>query len=323
MIIATADRPELLATTLRSLTECELPAPSVHVVVADNGTAGVTEPVCRMTYPGLRVQYLPVSRRGKTAAQNEAVRATDADLFVFTDDDVEFDARWLVELWRAARGWPDHLLFGGRVTPIWPERLPEYLGGSAYLGLLYTRLDRGDDEGPRPEFRPLGPNMALRRKAFELGVRFDETIGPGSAGVPMGDELDITFQLQALGEEAVYVPGSRVYHRVRENQLSLLWQLKRGLQYGRMLAHFNGSASGPSLLGIPRWTLRAVPERCTAAVWNLVRGRRRAAFDMLMTAAFALGTASAARGARHPGTSPAAVGGRGNGVREERWRSRE
>lgn len=294
LIIATADRPEALATTLRSLTACDLPERELHVVVADNGTDEDTERVCRDTYPGLRVQYLPVARRGKTAAQNEALRVANADLLVFTDDDVEFDARWLDELWRAARDWPDHLLFGGRVTPIWPERFPTHLEGSAYLGLLYTRLDRGGDEGPLPGFRPLGPNMALRRKAFELGVRFDERIGPGSENLPMGDELDITFKVEALGGSAVYVPTSCVYHRVRENQLSLRWQLRRGLDYGRMIAYFDGSAGSASLFGVPRWTLRAIPQRCAAAAWNLVRGRRRDAFDTLMTAAFALGTASAA-----------------------------
>jgi GT2 family glycosyltransferase len=304
LIIATADRPEALATTLRGLTACELPERVLHVVVADNGTDAGTRRVCREAYPGLRVEHLRVSRRGKTIAQNQAVQAASADLLAFTDDDVEFDARWLVELYRAAHDWPDHLLFGGRVTPIWPESYPEHLEGSAYLGLLFTRLDLGEEveEGPRPAFRPLGPNMAVRRKAFELGIRFDESIGPGSEGLPMGDELDITFQLEALGRPAVYVPASHVYHRVRENQLSLRWQLRRALNYGRMLAYFDGSSSGASLLGIPRWILRAIPERCASAAWNLVRGRRRAAFDKLMTAAFALGTATADGRTRRPGT---------------------
>lgn len=296
LVIATADRPEPLAATLQALAACERPesGAALRVVVADNGTDPATRAVCEQGQPGLRVDYLTVDRGGKTVAQNRAVAATDAELLVFTDDDVEFDSRWLIELQRAAYNWPERLLFGGRITPVWPDGgCPKYLKDSAYLGLLFTRLDLGDEEGPIPDFRPLGPNMAVRREAFDRGVRFDEEIGPGSNGVPMGDELDLTFQLQTLGQTAVYVPTSRVYHRVRDRQLSLRWQLKRGIDYGRMTAHFEREAPARTLLNIPLWIYRAVPERCAAAVWNFIRGRRGAAFDAIMRAAFAVGQARA------------------------------
>lgn len=294
VVIATADRPRGLAATLRSLEGCDPPAgvTSIHVVVADNGSNSETRKISERDYAGLDTDYLSVDRRGKTVAQNRAVEATDADLLVFTDDDVEFEPTWMAELSRAAREWPDHLLFGGRVDPIWPvAETPSYLEQSAYQGLLFTRVDRGDEEGPIPDFRPLGPNMAVRREAFDRGVRFDETIGPGSGGLSMGDELDIAFQLERLGQTAVYVPSSRVFHHVREEQLSLPWLLRRGLDYGRMTAHFDRGEAAPTVLGVPRWVYRAVSERCAEAVWSLARGRRKAAFDALMQATFAVGSA--------------------------------
>ena len=302
VVIATADRPTALEGTLRSLSACEPPTPgtsTIHVIVADNGIDPGTRRVSETDYTALRIEYLHVDRRGKTVAQNRAVEATDADFLVFTDDDVEFDPRWLAELTRAAREWPENLLFGGRVLPIWPKGRPKHLADSSYLGLLFTRLDRGDEERPIPDFRPLGPNMAVRREAFDRGVRFDETIGPGSGGLPMGDELDITFQLEALGQTAVYVPRSRVYHRVRESQLSLRWQWKRGVDYGRMTGHFDRDADVHRMLGVPRWVLRAIPIRCAEAGWNFLLGRRERAFDASMQVAFAVGRA---RGSRQSGT---------------------
>ena len=288
LIIATADRPQALAETLRGLVGCELPVPELHVVVADNGSDPGTRAVCDETFPGLRVEHLPVSERGKTVALNRAARACDSDLISFTDDDVEFHPKWLVELLDATRAWPRHLLFGGRVLPLWPADCPARLVGSTFLGPLYTRLDWGDDGGPRERFRPFGPNMMVRREVFERGVRFDEAIGPGAAsGIPMGDEVDFALQLEAMGEMAVYVPSSEVYHLVRKDQLKLVWQLKRGFMYGRSWAYKDGGPhdSAPRWFGVPRWLYRKAAGDLVAASREALRGERSRAFDRLMAIA--------------------------------------
>jgi len=291
LIIATADRSEPLATTLRGLERCVIPDSGLHVLVVDNGTDEGTRQVCGQRWAGLEVQYLRAARRGKTSALNEALTATSAEVLVFTDDDVEFDAQWLTELLRAVEQWPEHEMFGGRVVPIWPGGcMPRRLEGSAYLGPLYTLLDLGAEEGPRRGFHPFGPNMAVRRSVFERGVRFDETIGPGSAtGVTMGDETAIARTLAARGGMAVYVPTSLVYHQVREEQLSLRWQLRRGRAYGRMLAYHETPIEGPRLLGAPRWLYRRFVTSVAAAGWNILAGNREQAFDRLMDAAVAVG----------------------------------
>jgi glycosyltransferase involved in cell wall biosynthesis len=287
LIIATADRSRALSETLHGLAGCELPVPELHVVVADNGADPGTRAACDETFPGLLVEHVPVSRRGKTIALNRAVSACDSDLIAFTDDDVEFHPKWLAELVDATRAWPGHLLFGGRVLPLWPADCPARLVGSAFLGPLYTRLDWGDGGGPRERFRPFGPNMMVRREAFDRGVLFDEAIGPGSAtGISMGDEVDFALQLEAMGEMAVYVPLSRVYHMVRKDQLTLLWQLKRGVAYGRSRGYGDGPPPPyPRWFGLPRWLYRKAASDLVAAGRDALRGDRCSAFDRLMVIA--------------------------------------
>lgn len=299
VIIGTADRPGPLETTLRGLADCELPVEDLLVVVADNGVEPETAQVCGRHYPGLRVRRLAVARRGKSIALNRAVETTDADLLAFTDDDVEFDVRWLAELHRAAHDWPGHELFGGRVVPMWPAGLPPRLDGSRYLSPLYTQLDRGNDERPIVGFHPFGPCMLARRQVFERGIRFDEAIGPGSSGgIPIGDETSITRELEALGHAAVYVPDSVVFHRVRKEQLSLEWQLRRGVHLGRMHAYFAplpDEAHAATWFGVPRWLFRKTLEHLIAAGGHAVLGRRRMAFDRLMDAVVAIGRYQQAR----------------------------
>ncbi|MFQ5528918.1 MAG: glycosyltransferase [Gemmatimonadota bacterium] len=283
LLIATADRPDQLASTLRGLAECRRPEGQFEVVVADNGADPRTEAICREARDTLPVRRLAIVERGKSIALNQAVEVAAGDLFVFTDDDVEFDPGWLVELWRAARDEPAHVLFGGRVIPMWPDGIPARLEGSVFLAPLYTRLDLGDEPGPRAGFRPFGPNMAVRRSAFDRGLRFDPALGPGStSGVTMGDETEIARQLEAMGEAAVYVPTSRVFHRVRADQLTLRWQLERGVRYGRLLRHLSGPRDR-------RW--RNTTTDVAAALGNFLVGRKRASFDRLMRVAVSIGRA--------------------------------
>lgn len=296
VLIATADRPDELAATLRSLAACRIPNVEFEVLVADNGADSRTELTCREADAALNVRHLDIPRRGKTIALNQAIEQARGALIVFTDDDVEFDPGWLTALWKASLDHPAQALFGGRVTPLWPDGCPAHLTDSRHLGPLYALLDRGDEEGPLPGFRPFGPNMAVRRLAFEGDLEFDEAIGPGSSlGVLMGDETGIARQLEAQGQTAVYVPTAKVYHHVRKQQLALRWQLNRGMLYGRMLAHYEHSAGTYSSLGIPPWIVRSVLDSLVSAGWHAARGRKRAAFDQLVDAAVTAGRARRVR----------------------------
>jgi len=294
LLIATADRPDQLAAVLRGLARCRRPEGEFEVIVADNGDDPGTATVCRDVADGLPVRYLAVTGRGKSIALNQAVESATGDLLVFTDDDVEFDPDWLIELCQAALDYPDHVLFGGRVLPLWPKGIPARLDGSMYLGALYTHLDRGDEPGPSVGLRPFGPNMAVRREVFEQGLRFDPKLGPGTtSGITMGDETEIARELEAQGEIAVYVPQSRVYHRVNRRQLSLRWQLPRAVRYGRLLSHIEGPRAGSRLLGRRRWLYRDIASGLLAAAGNTVLGRRRIALDRLLGVAVSFGRAHA------------------------------
>lgn len=291
LVIATANRAADLELTLDSLRACRVPACGLEVLIADNGSGAATARVCREFKTALALRRLEIRGRGKTVALNEAVQSAGGELVVFTDDDIDFDAEWLCELWDAAVAWSDHVIFGGRVLPRWPKPPPSRLDGSRFLGLLYTRLDPGDEGGPLPGFCPFGPNMALRRSVFDQGFRFDPEIGPGSrSGVSMGDEADIGRRLEATGHEAVYVPRSRVYHRVRGEQLRLSWQLARGVRYGRMLGRFEQNRACARWFGVPRWLYREIVQGTFESAWLLTRGRRHA-FDRAMRVAISVGQA--------------------------------
>ena len=98
IIVATRDRAVALQRLLASavaMADWERLMP--EIIVVDDGPSDanrfVVADVARRT-PGVR--YLPVRAGGKTRALNQGIRATQARLLAFVDDDVELDAGWLV-----------------------------------------------------------------------------------------------------------------------------------------------------------------------------------------------------------------------------------
>ncbi len=87
VIIATCDRPALLADALRSV-ERQRPAPA-EVRIADEGTPPAVGQLPDLLLPGFTI--VPSSARQPAAARNLAARGAHAAVLAFLDD----DDRWL------------------------------------------------------------------------------------------------------------------------------------------------------------------------------------------------------------------------------------
>ena len=88
VVIATRGRPHLLARTLDSLAACDQPASYAGTLVVENGDQQGAERVVHDAPAGLKASYLFHLDGNKSASLNFALRAIDARLIVFLDDDV-------------------------------------------------------------------------------------------------------------------------------------------------------------------------------------------------------------------------------------------
>src|ERR1700740_479714 len=104
VILCTYNRCQSLAKALKSVASSIMPA-SVEweVLVVDNNspdkTREVAEEFCRKY--AQRFRYMFEGQQGKSYALNSGIRATDADVLAFMDDDVEVDPHWLNNLTKA------------------------------------------------------------------------------------------------------------------------------------------------------------------------------------------------------------------------------
>lgn len=270
VIIATRNRARLLEATLGHLRNQDLVNARWELIVVDNNSEDETPAVVARAGAHLPVVALREPRAGQNRARNRALEVARGELLVFTDDDVVPDPRWLAELIGATRRWPDHNIFCGRISPLYPAETPEWLRSAVDI----VRFEPAVNEGPlSPDLLPYSPNMAFRN-CILANVKFSEHIGPQGTDYAMGSETELLRRLRAAGAEIVYVPSARVEHVIQEHQLTIKSLRGRSFRAGRGLTRLEPDFQSARLFGAPRWLWRALAAAWLRYASSVFSGRR-------------------------------------------------
>ena len=255
VLMATYNGAATLPEVLRAYTALARPAGGWRLVIADNGSSDATAEVIAAFQGRLPLSPLHVARRGKNAALNAALELVlrqsgdGQDLLVFTDDDAIPRVDWLRRLQQCAARQPGHALFGGAIVPAW--RLPPapWLHARTPAGLTWGLTEPGLPDGPIYPGLVWGANMAVRRRIFADGLRFDDSIGPNGASYAMGGEVNFNLRLAQAGHLAWFCPQACVAHIIRAHQVAVPWVLRRAWLHGR--GRFRQQTDST----VPRWML--------------------------------------------------------------------
>ena len=255
VLMATYNGAATLPEVLQAYTALARPAGGWRLVIADNGSSDATAVVIAAFQGRLPLSTLHVARRGKNAALNAALElilrqsGDGQDLLVFTDDDAIPQMDWLRRLQQCAARQPCHALFGGAIVPAW--RLPPapWLLQHTPAGLTWGLTEPGLQDGPIYPGLVWGANMAVRRRIFADGLRFDDSIGPNGASYAMGGEVNFNLRLAQAGHLAWFCPQACVAHIIRAHQVAVPWVLRRAWLHGR--GRFRQQTDST----VPRWML--------------------------------------------------------------------
>ena len=234
VLLSTRDRAPLLAGVLEHLCRQEgLDGVRWEVLVVDNGSTDGTPDVLARFAQRLPLVALREPRAGKSLALNRALESARGELLVFTDDDVEPVPRWLAEYLAASRRWPDHIVFGGPIRPLYPPEMPGWMRKLAddqphYAAPAFGHLLLDQEEG-QMNMLPFGGNWAVRAQAMS-GVRFRVDSGPEGA---VGEDTDIMLRLIRDKLLPVYVPAAGLGHVIRADQVQVPALLGRAYRMGR------------------------------------------------------------------------------------------
>lgn len=267
VLLATRNRPAILRQTLEVLCCLQMPSSGWKLVIVDNGSTDQTSTVLASFATRLPLHTVFEPTVGKNYALNAGLGLITGDLVVFTDDDAFPHTNWLTELRKAADEHPEYAIFGGAVVPRWESPPPDWVQWFQWLhlGATYALTDPLWQEGPIQPDLVFGPNMAIRTAVFQLGARFDPSIGPRSSSYyAMGSETELILRLSRQGYNAWHVPSAVVEHFIRNGQLEKAWILKRAIRFGR--GCFRGGDVERKYEGLPR--LFGVPRTFFRQIWR-------------------------------------------------------
>jgi glycosyltransferase involved in cell wall biosynthesis len=236
--VCTRERPRDLARCLAALAKMN-DAPH-EIVVIDNAPLSDATRQVVASFPGAR--YCCEPRRGLSAARNTALAQANGDVVAFVDDDAVVHPDWLA---RIGGSFDDHqvMVATGLVLPAQLETQAQLIFERdfqffhqgyrrRYFDSHYFEASRA--KGAQVWMLGAGANMAIRRKAFELGYRFDTRLGPGIFG-GCGEDSEYWYRLLQDGWSCVYEPAACVFHYHRR-EISDLRRLVHEYMKGHVAA---------------------------------------------------------------------------------------
>lgn len=264
IIVATYNRPSLVQKMLKSLAECEFSNEDIEIIVAENGKKTGTEEVCRANPVGGRVRYTFIEAACKSLALNAAIKGSDADFFIFFDDDLTFPKQILSTYVSAAKRYGSGHFFGGPLIADAEVSCPSHL--LPYLPPSSKDWTLGDKEIPIDQSHTdmfFGANWGAFRSDFEKVGYFSEDLGVTSSQLsPVGEETVLQQDLLKAGLQGVYLPDAVIYHLVQKECYTMAWVRNRKARHGvtDYIVHHQNKKDIKTLFGAPAWTVRSLFE---------------------------------------------------------------
>jgi mycofactocin system glycosyltransferase len=202
IIIPVRNRAGEIAACLQSLDRLDYPPEKREVIVVDDASTDRT-PEAVSAFP---VQLIPLKeRRGASFCRNLAAQKAKGEILAFLDSDCLADPLWLRELIPAFTD-PSNGAVGGMVDSCLDEKgLDRYEKVKSSLNL--GPWPRSSQEGDHFFYLP-SCNLLVRRTLFLRlrGFREDMCVG---------EDVDLCWRLQDLGQQIEYRPVGKVYHKHR------------------------------------------------------------------------------------------------------------
>lgn len=260
--ICTWNRAALLRRTLESLTvQRNLDDTPWELLVVNNNCTDETDDVISAFKLRLPLRGLHEANPGLSNARNKAVAEATGDYIVWTDDDVVVRPEWLSAYAMAFRAWPDHAVFGGPIHPDFEGKPPNWLLSvwPRVQGAYAIRdLDAASKElAIVPGKEPFGANFAVRsdlQRAHPYDARLGKSPDHPSLG---GEEAKVIRAILGAGHHGRWVPDAVVNHWVPRTRQTTRHIRDYWRGYGAYKATSVDFAAQSTILGIPRWMLRA------------------------------------------------------------------
>lgn len=239
IIIATADRPQIVLDCIRCVRE-QIP-PEVEILIVDAGRqAPVDEVALLALWPALRV--IRATRRNAGLQRNEGVKQAKNPILIFLDDDCFVQPGWwpaivspLLQAPGANASAAGARGIGAVAGAVWCNPSPQFTSRrGGYVNLLGSpvQVTHRSVDAPRFVDWPMSTNMAIQKTVMEEIGGF-----PSVYGV-YDEDVDLGLKIRKAGWALYFEPAAAVYH----------YYLKRGPRIPTKRTEFNAGRNRAILL---------------------------------------------------------------------------
>lgn len=264
VVIPTYNREKLLAKTLQSLDNAEIPTDlEIEIIVVNNNSTDDTENLVKdyqKQAKNLAVTYLFEEKQGRSAAVNAGIRNANNELISMIDDDIQINPDWFTEVAKIFRErWDKVDFIGGKVLPIWEIEPPKWVKDIRDVGICWR--DYGEEEWTYAADTPIvtGGHAVFKAEIFqEIGL-YSEELGVKKKNL-ISCEDDVMFdKLLKAGKRGIYSAKLIVYHYVPSHRLTKnyfrQWHFGAGMSWS-LVEENHRPYSGAKILRVPRYMYR-------------------------------------------------------------------
>jgi succinoglycan biosynthesis protein ExoM len=244
VLVPTLRRPESLARALRSLFAQERAAELIaSIVVVDNSPEASARKTVETLRPSCPVPLIFVHQPhpGVATARNAGLRASDAPLVAFLDDDEVAPPGWLAALHATHQDLGTAVTFGP-VRGLAPEARPSE---RAYMERFFSR------PGPAtsgPIEHPFGCGNSMMTRAIALDGRAPFDVIADTSG---GEDDRLFARLSLQGVRFGWAAEAWVHEYAPAHRATLDYTLKRAFGYGQSPCQIAARARRP--LSVAKW----------------------------------------------------------------------
>lgn len=235
LVICTYNRAELLARLLDSLAKQNAASDRYEILIVDNNSSDDTKKVahkyCQVQND---VRYLLEKRQGLSHARNRGVLEARGNYVGFVDDECLLDNDWISKALEIIQVYQP-ALFGGPYKAYYEQKpdwvKPSYWSTYPQMGLSARWL--GNDEYLS------GGNFFVSRSMLNDVGGFSPEFGMRGESILYGEETELQQRIRKQYPERhfYYDPSLCVEHLVRDEKLSLRWQVISCFNSGLSFAH--------------------------------------------------------------------------------------
>jgi GT2 family glycosyltransferase len=181
-----------------------------ETILVDNGSTDGSAEYVRANCPEVNLVELR-ENRGFTGGNIAGYEHARTDLIVLLNNDTEADERWLEEMHKASREYPNTGIFASKMMQFEDRERIDMCGFDLSMVGPGVDLGRGELDGPewnepRKVFGACAGAAAYRRSLIEDIGFFDADL------FMTFDDMDLSFRAQLRGYECMFIPGAIVYH---------------------------------------------------------------------------------------------------------------